>query len=157
MTKAIFISHLPTNSTHPTLFKPTFHVLYSQFLNASSPRFGPESWTRKRGVDRDRICTTPPRNGGNPSGGRLASSTRHIESFFPSKRGQGGPRGKSAGRYGDIRADGARGLEVQREGCESMCPEWSNGSFEAFAILAITLASTRMGASAGQKTFRGRL
>lgn len=49
------------------------------------------------------------------------------------------------------------GLEVQREGCESMCPEWSNGSFEACAILVITFASDRMGASAGQKTPRGGL
>ncbi|KAJ5182030.1 hypothetical protein N7449_012177 [Penicillium cf. viridicatum] len=80
-----------------------------------------------------------------------------LSLFSHSERGQGGPRGKSAGRYGDIRADGARGLGVQREGCESMCLEWSNGSLEAFAILAITLASARIGASAGQKTPRGRL
>lgn len=78
-------------------------------------------------------------------------------SLFHSERGQGGPRGKLAGRYGDIRADGARGLGVQWEGCESMYSEWSNGSFEAFAILAITLASVRMEASAGKKTPRGRL
>jgi hypothetical protein len=38
-----------------------------------------------------------------------------------------------------------------------MCPEWSNGSFETFTILAITFASIRIKASAGKKTLRGRL
>ena len=41
--KAIFISRLPTNSTHPTLIKPTLHALSSQFLNSSSPNFGHQS------------------------------------------------------------------------------------------------------------------
>ena len=111
------------------------------------------AWTQKKDdqtIRRGRRTTddpgTPPRPSGSPSGGEgIPAWTRHI--FSHPERGQGGPGGESADRYGDGGAAEARGLEDTQEGCESQLPGGSNGS----RILAPTSVSV------GWKTLRGGL
>lgn len=71
------------------------------------------------------------RDSGSPSGGMAGILDQTHSETSHRERGQGGPRGESAGRYGTRGASEARGLEVARGGGNSqssLALRGSNGS-----------------------------
>ena len=141
---------IPPSQLHHQQFLNHFPLpLLANFFRNFPVPLGPrkkDDQTIRRGRRTTDDPGTPPRPSGSPSGGEgIPAWTRHI--FSHPERGQGGPGGESADRYGDGGAAEARGLEDTQEGCESQLPGGSNGS----RILAPTSVSV------GWKTLRGGL
>lgn len=99
--------------THPSIAPPGPVLAFS----FQSFRLGPaDDQSRGRVVSRPKIPgRKSPRDSGSPSGGMTGILDQTHSETSHRERGQGGPRGELADRYGDRGASEACGLEVARE------------------------------------------